>query len=186
VSSYEENQVGVLVRQRLGLPPSAALGFLPLIPAAILRTIEKAAARADLRPYTLTDPSTTTATLDANGVADLTTLITTPGILLNCVKYGDITHPDYPQPLRFLNGGIAHGQFAGALDGLFPKCWLENNDLHTRVATEAALAGDLSLAVPYQQTLAQINDILIHAEGIGVVDSLIDLLQLRPDEEDGD
>jgi len=51
----------------------------------------KFAADPNLRNWLLTNPATTTVALDANGVANLTALIATPRILLECLKYGEIT-----------------------------------------------------------------------------------------------
>jgi hypothetical protein len=183
VSAYDEEQVAILVCKRLGLPPASRLRFVPLIPAALLRTCRKAAARPSLRHLVWTDPASVTAALDGSGVADLSSLVATNRVQLDLLKYGEIRHPDYAHPLRLIES--ATGGFAGSLDSLFPKCWLKGQKLSTRVSGEAALAGSLSLAVPFWQTLAQLDESLVEMEGVGLVDSVIDLLTLAPEEEGG-
>lgn len=183
--SYTEDQIGILVRRRLGTDPAEVLRYVPLVPAAIEATVRKCARRIDLRNYTLTNPAATTVALDGSGAADLSSLVADPRVMLDLLKYGRITHASYTSPLRFLEDST-HGAFAGSLDSLFPKCWLEGATLKTRVAGEAALSGSLGLAVPYRMTLAQLPDALVEPAGVGLIDSLIDLLSLRPDEEDGD
>jgi hypothetical protein len=48
------------------------------------------------------------------------------------------------------------------------------------------LAGTLAFSIPYWMTLAQLPESLVEMEGVGLVDSVIELLNLRPDEEEGD
>ncbi len=181
--TYDEEEIGILVAKRLGADPSDVLRFVPLVPAGILRTCRKAAARRNLRHLVWTDPASVTAALDGSGVADLSALVTTNRVQLDLLKYGEIRHAGYDFPLRLVES--ATGGFAGSLDALFPKCWLRGQNLHTRVGGDVAvLPGPLAFAVPYWQTLAQLDESLVEMEGVGLVDSVIDLLTLRPDEED--
>jgi hypothetical protein len=185
MSTLNEEQVGLLVRRRLGLPPATRLRFVPLIPAALLRTVEKCAARDDLRHWVLTDKATTTAALDGSGVAGLSTLVTTPRIQLHLLRYGNIYHADSTFPLRPLEEA-AHGQLAGALDTMFLRYWLEGTNLCTRSAdgNTTPLSGPLSFAVPYWMTLAQLPEALVEKEQVGLVDSIIELLAEEPDGDD--
>lgn len=184
MSAYTEEQVALLVCKRLGLPPAARLRFVPLIPAGLLRTCRKAAARPALRHLVWTDPAAVTVALNGSGVADLSTLVSTNRVQLNLLKYGEIRHADFSSPLRLVES--ATGGFAGSLDLLFPKCWLIGKKLSTRKGGETTyLAGSLSFAVPYWQTLAQLDESLVEMEGVGLVDSIIDLLSLAPEEDGG-
>ena len=186
MSALTEEQIALLVCKRLGLPPAARLRFVPLIPAGLLRTVRLAAADPTLRHLVWTDPATTTAALNASGVADLSTLVSTTRVQLDLLKYGEIRHADYSFPLRLIENS-GQGAFAGSLDDLFPKCWLTGKKLSTRVRSETSLlAGALSFAVPYWQTLAQLDESLVEMEGVGLVDSVIDLRSLAPEEERGD
>jgi hypothetical protein len=186
VSQYTEDQIAILVRRRLGTDPAEALRYVPLIPAALLRTCRKAAARPSLRHHVWTDPASVTVALDGSGVADLSTLVATNRVQLDLLKYGEIRHADFPHPLRLVESSTAG--FAGSLDSLFPKCFLRGLDLHTRANVEGVLflTGTLAFAAPHWQTLAQLDESLVEMEGVGLVDSVIELLSLRPDEEDGD
>jgi hypothetical protein len=111
-----------------------------------------------LRHYLLTDPNTTTATLDVNGKCDLASLITSKNILLDKLKHGEIT-PDNALPLEWFNSR-AHASLDGALDDLFLGCWLEATVLKTKNTEAALLSGDLSLRVPFIPTLAQLPSAL--------------------------
>jgi hypothetical protein len=186
VSAYDEEEIGILVAKRLDADPADVLRFVPLVPAGILRTVRKCAARPGLRHLVWTDPASTTAALDGSGVADLSTLVTSTRIQLDLLKYGEIRHAGYDFPLRLLENS-GQGAFSGSLDTLFPKCWLTGQKLSTRVSSETnLLPGPLSLAVPYWMTLAQLPEPLVELEGVGLVDSIIDLLRLAPEEEGGD
>jgi len=184
VSSHKEEAIAILVAKRLKVDPSETLRFVPLIPAAILRAVQKFAERDDLRHHVLTDPAQVTVDLDGSGVADLSDLIDDPRIVLNLLRFGEITHANFDFPLRRLET-TAQARFASALDSLFPKYWLEGNKLKTRATVEGggALSGALALSVPYWMTLAQVPEIVVETEGVGVVDSLIELLA---EEADGD
>jgi hypothetical protein len=186
VSTLNEQQVAILACKRAGLPPAAALRLIPLVSAALLLTVRKAAAKTALRHLVWTDPATTTAALDGSGVGDLSTLVTTNRIQLDLLKYGEIRHSSFEHPLRLLENS-GQGAFSGSLDSLFPKCWLKGQKLSTRVANEGnLLTGSLSFAVPYWMTLAQLPEDLVEMAGTGLVDSLLDLLTLTPEEEGGD
>jgi hypothetical protein len=184
VSSFNEEAIAILVAKKLKVDPSGILRFVPLIPAAILRAVQKFAGRDDLRHHVLTDPSVVTVALDDEGAADLSDLIDDPRIVLNLMRFGEITHPSFEFPLRRLETA-AQSRFASALDALFPKYWLEGKKLKTRATLEGggALSGVLGLSVPYWMTLAQVPEIVVVTEGVGVVDSLIELLA---EEADGD
>lgn len=151
--SYEN--VAVLVRRRLGANERSVLRFTPLIDQALRRLSYKLAESETLRHWALTDPATTTATL-TSGAADLTALITTPRILLECLGYGRIYHSSSPFPLKRLNSA-GQGQVAGAYDLQFIHYWLEGKTLKLRPTK----TGSLSFAVPYWLTLAQTDDSLI-------------------------
>lgn len=167
------------VRAALGLPGDAAPDLDDMVALhvddAIRATVRKCAASSSLRHHVLTDPAETTATLDSDGVADLSTLIeSAPRILLEDLKHGDITHPDSTFPLRPLEHS-AQGALSGALDAMFPRYWIRGTKLHTR-ATDV-LSGDLSFAVPHWMTLEDFPDALV----LKLVTSLVELLPLKPE-----
>lgn len=116
---------------------------------------------SNLRNYFLTDPATTTATLDSEGTANLASLVSSQNILLDCLQYGDIIPPSgYPstQPMRVI-ANHSQGRIAGGLDALVYKCWLEGTYLNTKSPDNnvTALSGNISLRVPYVPNLSQIS-----------------------------
>lgn len=153
--------IAIRVRRRLGLPESATLGLQPLVDVVLRRLCYDLAKDPNSRNWVLTSPATTTATLDANGVADLTTLIASPRIILECLRYGEITDPSNDLPMRFL-AHTGQGLLAGAYDSLQLKCWLDGSSLYTKSSDNNAtpLSGPLSFSVPYWLTIAQLNDSL--------------------------
>lgn len=187
MSAYDEEEVGILVAKRLDADPADVLRFVPLVPGGLLRAVRKCAARPRLRHHVLTDRASVTVALDGSGVANLSALVASPRIQLDLLKYGEIYHSSSPYPLRLLETA-GQGQFAGSNDALFLKCWLVGSKLYTRSADNntTPLSGSLSLAVPYWMTLAQLPEALVEMEGVGLVDSVIDLLRLAPEEEGGD
>jgi hypothetical protein len=133
-----------------GLPPDDFAYRVGQLVFPALEALARETARSpSMRRHALTDPSGATAALDADGVADLSGLIDDEGVLLDCLKYGEITHESSPYPLRLIEHS-GQGRFAGSLDRLFLKAWLVGANLHTRSAdgNETPLAGSLSFAVP--------------------------------------
>lgn len=130
------------------------------------------------RPQLLTDPATTTVVLDANGVADLSVLVTGSHILLECLRYGEIYPPvvsgNSTLPLRMVDNS-GQGQVKGMFDRLQFKCWLVGEKLHTKSPNSTALAGAISLAVP---RVPDLPDLPFSLEG-----ELIDILVKRVDTE---
>lgn len=166
MADLNHSDVAELVRRRFNGPEGDELRYIPLVDPALRQLSYDVARDPDLRHWLMTDPTTTTATLDAEGIADLTALITSPRILLECLQYGEILPPvnaNYStQPLRMIdNDGM--GQLSGAYDGLVYKCWLSGTDLHTRSGNgnETPLVGDLRFSVPYWATIAQLPNALV-------------------------
>lgn len=162
MSALSNENIAVMVRQELRLPPEAALDLQPLIGPALNALGEDVAADYKLRPWLTTDPATATATLGAGGAADLSTLITTNNILLESIRYGSVYHSSSVFPLQWLeqtNAGRVKSEFAT----IFLACWLQGTTLYTRSANNNAssyLTGDLSLAVPFIPTLATLPESL--------------------------
>ncbi len=176
------------VRAELGLPAGASPDLddavALLCDDAILRSARACAADAALRPYVLTDPATTTAPLDASGVAGLTALVRDPRVLLDLLNFGEITHPDLDFPLRPL-ATSAQGALASALDALIGKYWIEGSSLYTRSTdgNQTPLSGSLALRVPYWPTLAQYPDALVGVPQIGLVAQIVAALPLERESE---
>jgi hypothetical protein len=177
------------VRAALGLPGDALPDLDDMIGLhaddCIQRTVEMCAADASLRHLVWTDPADVTVTLDGDGAADLSGLVDDPRILLNLLKYGEIRHASYSYPFRLLENS-GQGAFAGSLDSLFPKCWLVGSKLYTRINGESPLSGDLTLAVPYWLTLAQLPEELVGKPRVGLVASLVRVLPLEKPGKDED
>lgn len=108
-----------------------------------LEELTRSVARTHLRDHLLTNPLTTTVAL-SGGSADLTEIIE-DGVLLDCLRFGTITHPSNSFPLqwRTTQGQAALGSVFGPL---FLGCWLQGNILHT--ISEEVLTGNLSFSVP--------------------------------------
>jgi hypothetical protein len=158
MSALTYKALGVLVRHQLGLPNSARLGLQVLVNPTLKQLARDCALDRSLRRYVLTPPATTTVALDASGVADLSSLVTSSKIILDRLEFGEITHPDYELPLEFSTTDIA--ELDSDLDELFPQCWLIGDQLHTKGTGADPLAGSLSLAVPRIPTLAQLHEAL--------------------------
>ena len=104
----------------------------------------------DKRNYVMSDPLTVTTTLDADGKAEIGTLIAEKGILLERLRFGEIKHASSEFPLKPLSHS-GEGNLPGNYDSFgFLKYWMVGTVLHTRSADSNAtpLAGDLSFTVP--------------------------------------
>lgn len=167
MSSLNASDIAELVRRRFNGPEGDELRYIPLVGPALRSLAYDVAKDPNLRDWLLTDPLTTTVTLDAGGVADLSTLITTNKILLECLMYGDIMPPVDPnystQPFRLLSNP-GQGQLASHYDPLVYKAWLEGFKLHTKSSDNNAtpLVGDIRFSVSYEPTLPQLAESLVH------------------------
>lgn len=165
MSALTHNDIGEMVRRRFNGPPEDVLRYVPLVDSALRDLAYEVAANHQMRHWLLTDPASTTVALDANGVADLSPLITSPRILLECLKYGNIFPPvntAYPtQPFRMIDNP-GQGLVKGMFDSLQPKCWMEGVFLHTKRVRNAFMSGSIALEVPYWPTLAQLPEPLVH------------------------
>lgn len=166
MSDLNASDIAELVRRRFNGPEGDELRYIPLVDSALRQLAYDVARDPELRSYLMSDPATTTAILDGNGVADLTTLVdTSPRILLDCLCYGDV-HPDpswaSQQPLRQVND-MGPGLLAGAYDSLVYHYWLEGYKLNTRSPDNNAtpLAGTISFRTPYWPTIDQLPNALV-------------------------
>lgn len=172
MGSETHESISVRVRRKLGLPESAALGIQPLVDPGLRRLCYELAKDSHLRHWVMTDPATTSVTLDASGVADLTALVASPRIILEALRFGEIFPPTgYPStlPFRFVEHA-GQGQLAGAYDALQYKCYLQGDNLYTKSpdANVTPLAGDISFRVPMWKTISQLDNSL--------TDRLVDLI----------
>jgi hypothetical protein len=186
MSALTAQDIAVKIRRRLDAPVSERLRFHALIDDGLYRlAVHKVAPSKVLRPLLLTDPTAATLTLDADGAGDLSALVTSDRILVECIQFGRIKYDaeGYDFDLRKLEESD-HGALANALDVLFGKYWLEGTSLKTRGTDGKPLASaELTLAVPYWPTLAQLPESLVER----LVECCIELLEEnRSDyEEDG-
>lgn len=165
MSSFTAPDIAEMVRRRFALPEGAELQFVPLVDPALRQLSYDLSRDPDWRDWIETDPATTTATLDADGVADLTALIADPRILLECFGWGDIMPPSgYPstQPFRMIANSGA-GQLSGGYDSLVYKCWLQGTSLHTKSPDNnvTPLVGDISFSVAHWVTLDELSEPLV-------------------------
>lgn len=165
MSTLNASDIAELVRRRFNGPEGDELRYIPLVDPALRQLSYDVARDQHLRHWLFTPRSTTTVTLDADGVADLTDLIDDPRILLECLRYGNIYPPAAAlstQPMRMIDNA-GQGQLQGAYDSLVYKCWLEGADLHTRSGdgNVTPLTGDLALEVNFWATLPQLPESLI-------------------------
>ena len=166
MSTLNASDIAELVRRRFNGPEGDELRYIPLVDPALRQLSYDVARDPSLRNWLMTDPLTTTVTLDADGVADLTDLIEDPRILLECLQYGEIRPPvsvSYStQPFRMIdNSGM--GLLAGNYDSLVYKCYLDGVLLRTKSGDSNAtpLAGVMSFQVPYWPTIAQLPNALV-------------------------
>lgn len=176
MSNLTEKEVAVKIRRRMNAPVSDRLRYHPLISDGLL-ILAREVATDDRRDLMLTDRASTVADLDADGVCDLTVLLSSsPRILLDRLEYGEIYHTSHRDPLVWRNGKSA-ARLASHMDSFYLHCWLEGKKLHTVSldANETPLANPLQLefSVPYQATLAQLSEQLIPA----LIEKCCELLQ---------
>lgn len=108
------------------------------------------------RNYTFTDPTTTTATLDGNGAANLSTLVAENGLLLENLQFGEIRHLSSAYPLERV-GTVAELNFPSNYDSIIFRYALIGMKLKTRGASSSPLAGDLSFACPHVNGLDDLS-----------------------------
>lgn len=165
MSALTHKDIAEIIRRRFNGPDGDELRYVPLVDPAIRHLAMDVAADPGMRHWLLTNPTTTTVVLDANGVANLSPLVTTPRILLEYLKCGEILPPvgvGYPtQPFQMIDNS-GQGQLKGIFDSLQPKCWLGGNLLYTKMVNGAFMVGPISFEVSYWPTLLQLPDTLIH------------------------
>lgn len=155
-----------LVRRRFNGPEGDELRYIPLVAPALRQLAYDVAKDPMLRNYLMTDPATTVAALDANGVADLTALAVDPRILIECLSYGEIYPPvgsGIPtQPFRLVDS-VGQLQLAGNYDALVLKAAVDGLTLRTKSMDNnvTPLSGDIRFGVPYWPTLPQLPELLV-------------------------
>lgn len=168
MADLDHSGIAQLVLRRFNGPQSDELRYIALVDSALRQLAYDVARDSSLRHWLMTDPATTTATLDGDGAADLTTLIADPRILLECLQYGNIFPPvnealGYStQPFRLIDN-TGQMQLAGNYDALVFKATLDGFSLKTKSADNNAtpLAGTISFEVSYWPTLALLPEALV-------------------------
>lgn len=105
---YNEQDIAVIVQNRLNLPGSLVPRMQTLIPAALDNLAKAVAADPNRRPQLLTDPSVVTVNLALNSfypqyVGDLSTVIAGYNILLDYIQYGTIW---WSRSISFIPGDV--------------------------------------------------------------------------------
>jgi|ERR1051325_3322375 hypothetical protein len=161
MSTLNHEQIAVIVRRRLGLEPDAVLRIEPVIGNALNALAIRVAGNYKLRQWLLTDPSAVTVTLDSDGNADLSTIITSNNILIEYIRYGNVYHADSSYPLQWLET-LDQLRTPGPYDAMFLHCSLVGTTLYTRSFDDnvTPLTGDLGFAIPYVPTLSQLPESL--------------------------
>lgn len=156
MSILTEEHIAIQVRQKLRLPPTAALDIQPLVSVGLNQLAIQVADSYKDRHWMLTDPSVVSVTL-TNGVADLTTTIDTYNILIEKIRYGMVyLNVITGQPLIWLNQ-VGVGRMAGPYDSIFNHVWAQGTTLQVRGPNATAPSGILYLAVSYVASLSQLN-----------------------------
>lgn len=153
-----------MVRRRFNGPETDTLRFQPLVDTALRRLAYDVGISANVENWLQTDKATTVATLDGDGVADLSALITSPRILLETLPFGEIYPPvssGITQPFRLVNN-FGQLQLPSAYDSMFLRACLEGTNLITRSQDGVTpLSGDISLSVTFWPDLTTLPDSLV-------------------------
>jgi hypothetical protein len=165
MSTETFESIAVRVRRRFGGPESDVLKYQPLVDVALRALAYEVGSNPNLNNWLQTDRATTTVTLDAAGVADLTALIASPRIILECLPYGDIFPPAAylnTQPFRLVEN-LGQLNLASAYDGVIFKACVTGFELFTKSAdnNQTPLEGEISFSTTYWPTLAQLPDALV-------------------------
>lgn len=152
MSVLTEKEIAIKIRRRMGWAVAERLRVHPLIDDALLLLSRDAAKDANRRKLFLTDRDTTTVALDVDGVADLTALIASPRIIIDCLHYGEIYDPSSVNPLVERQQGTRQGNY----DDIYLHYVLDGVKIRTQSADNnvTPLDGPLSLAVVKWVTLA--------------------------------
>jgi len=155
--------VAELVRGRLQLGAKEKLRIQKLIPSGLQRLAEEVSQDTQKRRFLLTDRFTVTATPDATGAIDLTSLINSSGLMLDKIRYGAIYNgTDQRQLDYFSNSQFAEYSMAFANTYQTKFYRLTGRTLHAFRGDQTPITTDLNFQVPYTPTLSQMpeNDLL--------------------------
>lgn len=156
MSALSEAEIAIKVRRRMNAPVSERLRIHPLIDDALLLLSREAAKDKDRRQNFITDRETTELALDGAGVGDLTTLIDTERVLLDCLRYGELVDPSNPNPLVERQQGSRPGNY----DAMYLHYVLDGKKIRTQSMDNnaAPLAGPLKCALVKWVTLAELAE----------------------------
>lgn len=182
MSVLTEAEIAIKIRRRMNAPVSDRLRYHPLINDALLLLSRESAKDKERRQLYLTDRNTITVALDGSGVANLTALIASQRILVDCLHYGEMYDPSNPNPLVQRRQGSRPGNYDNSylhyvLDGVKVRTQSTDNNV-------TPLTGPLSLAVAKWVTLGE----LAEQEVERLVEKCVELLieSHRDYEEEGD
>jgi hypothetical protein len=182
MSQLSEKEIAIKIRRRMNAPVSDRLRYAPLIDDGLLLLSRDAAKDKDRRQNFITDRATTALTLDTAGVGDLTDLITTQRILVDCLKYGEMVHSSNPNPLVERQQGSRPGNY----DRMYLHYVLDGHKVRTVSSNNNAtpLTVELKCALVRWVTLAQ----LAEEEVERLVEKCVELLieNHRDYEQEGD
>lgn len=156
MSALTAKEIAIKIRRRMDAPVSDRLRYMPLIDDGLLLLSRDAAKEKDRRQFFVTDRDSTTLTLDGNGVGDLTGLITSDRVLIDCLHYGEMYDPSNPNPLVQRQQSTRPGNYDSIhlhyrLDGVKVRTQSSDNN-------QTPLAGPLSCALVRWVTLLQLAE----------------------------
>lgn len=168
--SITADELAVLAAKRVKLPPSFRLGIQTMIAAALQNLATRYALDPNKRPYLMTDAATTRVKvvptnmavdafqvpvgLSQTGIADLTTLITDNGIMLDMLKYGTV-FLQYRVPWH--SGNVTLGQWTSGYIAIADAYELTDPSIPFTAETE----GTLPTGVELHSTYYPISDITL-------------------------
>lgn len=165
MSAFNRSDIAEMVRRRFNGPEGDELRYIPLVDTALRQLAYDISRSSELRNYLMTDAALVTLTLAADGTTDLTTIITTdPRVLIDAFCYGDVFPPAAygTMPMRLVDN-FGQLQLAGNYDGLILKYCIDGFLLRTKSSDNnvTPLVGDVSFAVPYWPTIAQLPEHMV-------------------------
>jgi len=156
MSTFTRQEIGEFARQQLRLPASVVPRLMTHIDAALNRLTDILANDPTKREYIMTPRSSTSSAI-TSGTVDMSSLISSNGIVLEYLPMGRIYNgTSETTPLTFCRN-VEAARTSNPVGNLFKRCWLEGTLLKTLGTDGNVLTGSLyfnCIAVP---TLSNLN-----------------------------